>query len=91
VQEHGPRVARRPAKEVGLTEFIKSNVIVIVTTGTVGGEARRYANKIMQDSNLAVVMVDGADLGRITANTALIVDVFEREAHAAMRLKQLNL
>lgn len=52
------------AKEVGLTHFLKSNVIVIVTTGDIGGEARRYANKIMTDSNLAVVMLDGSDLSR---------------------------
>ncbi len=79
------------AKEVGLTAFIKSNVIVIVTTGAVGGEARRYANKIMRDSNLAIVMLDGPDLARITGNTTRIVDVFNREAQAAMLLKQLDL
>jgi site-specific DNA-methyltransferase (cytosine-N4-specific) len=79
------------AKEVGLTAFIKSNVIVIVTTGTIGGEARRYANKIMRDSNLAVVMLDGADLDRISASTSQIVDVFNREARMAMELKKLDL
>jgi hypothetical protein len=79
------------AKEVGLTAFIKSNVIVIVTTGTIGGEARRYANKIMRDSNLAVIMLDGADLDRISANTSQIVDVFNREARMAMELKKLDL
>lgn len=79
------------AKEVGLTAFIKSNVIVIVTTGTIGGEARRYANKIMRDSNLAIVMLDGPDLQRITTNGAQIIDVFNREALAAMKLKSLEL
>ena len=79
------------AKEVGLTAFIKSNVIVMVTTGTIGGEARRYANKIMRDSNLAIVMLDGPDLQRITTNSAQIVDVFNREAQAAMKLKSLEL
>ena len=79
------------AKEVGLTAFIKSNVIVIVTTGIIGGEARRYANKIMKDSNLAVVMLDGADLDRISASTSQIVDVFNREARMAMELKRLDL
>jgi site-specific DNA-methyltransferase (cytosine-N4-specific) len=79
------------AKEVGLTAFIKSNVIVIVTTGTIGGEARRYANKIMRDSNLAVIMLDGVDLDRISANTSQIVDVFNREARMAMELKKLDL
>ena len=79
------------AKEVGLTSFIKSNVIVMVTTGTIGGEARRYATKVMRDSNLAIVMVEGADLDRIKTNTAVIVNVFNREARMAMELKKLDL
>ena len=49
------------AKEVGLTHFLKSNAVVMVSTGDIGGEARRYANKIMADSNLCIVMVDGND------------------------------
>jgi site-specific DNA-methyltransferase (cytosine-N4-specific) len=79
------------AKEVGLTHFIKSTVIVIVTTGEVGAEARRYANKIMADSNLAIVMLDRADLEAITANAAYIIDAFRREAEHAMTLKKIDL
>lgn len=79
------------AKEVGLTHFLKSNVIVIVTTGEIGSEARRYANKIMADSNLAIVMLDGSDLEKIGENAASIVRVFEREARHAMNLKKLEL
>lgn len=79
------------AKEVGLTHFIKSTVIVMVTTGTVGSEARRYANKIMADSNLAIVMIDGADLQAISDNPASIVNAFDREARNAMALKKLEI
>lgn len=79
------------AKEVGLTAFIKSSAIVIVTTGEIGAEARRYANKIMRDSNLAIIMLDGNDLRRITESTSQIVDVFYREARMAMELKKLDL
>lgn len=79
------------AKEVGLTHFLKSNVIVMVSTGDIGGDARRYANKIMQDSNLCVVMIDRPDLDAIKTNPAHIVDAFKREAHNAMTLKQLDL
>lgn len=79
------------AKEVGLTHFLKSNVIVIVTTGKVGSEARRYANKIMADSNLAIVMLDGTDLTAICERPAEIVRAFEREASHAMNLKKLDL
>lgn len=79
------------AKEVGLTHFLKSTVIVMVSTGDIGGDARRYANKVMQDSNLCVVMVDREDLEAIRANPSTIVDAFKREAHHAMKLKQVEL
>lgn len=78
------------AKEVGLTHFLKSNVIVMVSTGDIGPEARRYANKIMADSNLCIVMIDRTDLGSIRGNPAHIVDAFNREAHHAMMLKKLD-
>ena len=79
------------AKEVGLTHFLKSNVIVIVTTGEIGPEARKYANKIMTDSNLCVVMVDKHDIAAIVENPPAIVDVFNREAKQAMKLKAIEL
>ena len=79
------------AKEVGLTHVLKSNAVVMVSTGKIGGEARRYADRIMADSNLCVIMVDGDDLALIEARPAAIVDVFTREARYAMDLKKLNL
>lgn len=78
------------AKEVGLTHFLKSNVIVMVANGEIGSEARRYANKIMADSNLAIVMLDERDLVKINASRAAILDVFRREARHAMLLKTLD-
>ncbi|MBI4184539.1 MAG: restriction endonuclease [Proteobacteria bacterium] len=79
------------AKEVGLAHVLKSNVVVVVSTGEIGPEARRYANKIMADFNLCVVMVDGGDLGTIERNPTAIVDVFNREAQHAMKLKVLDI
>lgn len=79
------------AKEVGLTHFLKSNVIIVVSTGSIGTEARRYSNKIMKDSNLSIVLLDKADLDKITANISAIVDVFHREARNAMELKKMEL
>ena len=79
------------AKEVGLTHFLKGNVIVIVTTGEISNDARRYANKIMADSNLAIVMLDDRDLIEISKQPAEILRSFEREARHAMNLKKLDL
>ncbi|NJL07795.1 MAG: restriction endonuclease [Methylacidiphilales bacterium] len=78
------------AKEVGLTHTLKSNAIVVVTTGTIGGEARKYANQVVRDSNLAIVLLDGKDLECINDEPACIVDVFRREAEHAMKLKKLS-
>jgi site-specific DNA-methyltransferase (cytosine-N4-specific) len=79
------------AKEVGLTHLLKSSVIVVVTTGRVGDEARRYADRIMKDSNLSIVMLEGRDLDRIATQPAYIVDVFSREARHASGIKILDL
>jgi hypothetical protein len=79
------------AKEVGLTHLLKSNVIVVVSTGEIGASARGYTNKVMGDTNLCLVLVNGDDLLAIEKNPAAIVDVFRREAVHAMRLKTLEL
>ena len=79
------------AKEVGLTHFLKSNAVLIVTTGSISDDARAYANSIMRDMNLCVVMIDGSDLDVIERRPAAIVEVLNREARHAMRLKQLEL
>lgn len=79
------------AKEVGLTHFLKSNAIVIVSTGKIGEEARRYANKVMQDSNLCMIMIDRKDINTIIENSTKIVDILNREARHAMILKKLEI
>jgi hypothetical protein len=79
------------AKEVGLTHVLKSNVIVMVSTGEVGPAAREYANKIMTDSNLAIIMIDRVDIDGIVQNPSFIVRAFNRDAKYAMQLKKLDL
>ncbi|MBI2913803.1 MAG: restriction endonuclease [Chloroflexi bacterium] len=79
------------AKEVGLTHMLKSNVVVIVSTGVVGREARRYAQSVMKDSNLQIVLVEREDLGAIRDRPAHVVDVLNREAKRAMEIKRLQL
>lgn len=79
------------AKEIGLTHMLKSNVVVMVSTGKIGPQARQYASKVMQDSNLDVVLIDRADLEAIKDRPTQIVDVLYREAKTAMKLKALDI
>lgn len=78
------------AKEVGLTHLLKSNVVVIVSTGDIGPEARRFANVVMQDSHLCVVMVDRADIETVAHEPTSIVRVLNREARQAMKIKKID-
>lgn len=48
------------------------------------------SGSVMRQSNLAIIMMDKGDLSRIIEQPSFIVDVFEREAHHAMRLKTLG-
>ena len=79
------------AKEVGLTHFLKSNVIVVVTTGKFSSEAIRYSNAIMKDSNLCIVLIDKDDIQKISEDPSNIIDIFNKEAKRTMELKKIVL
>lgn len=79
------------AKEVGLTFQLKSNVIVVVTTGSIGNEAKRYANSVMHSTNLDIIFIDRTDLNQIIQNPVSIIDVLHREAKRAMEIKKLEI
>jgi site-specific DNA-methyltransferase (cytosine-N4-specific) len=78
------------AKEVGLTYSLLSNVIVILTRGVIGEDARRYATDVMRKTNLAIVLIDGTDVGKIVSDPLAIFDVLDREAASAVELKPLD-
>lgn len=79
------------AKEVGLTFQLKSNVVMVVSTGNVGGEARKYAQNVMSTTNLNVVLLDSSDLQKIADNPTYIADALNREARRAMEIKKLDI
>ncbi len=79
------------AKEVGLTFQLKSNVVMVVSTGNIGGEARKYAQQVMSTTNLNVVLLDSSDLQKIADNPTYIADALNREAKRAMEIKKLEL
>lgn len=68
------------AKEVGLTFQLKSNVVMVVSTGSISSEARKYVQQVMRTTNLNVVLLDSGDLQKIAKNPAYIADALNREA-----------
>ncbi len=79
------------AKEVGLTFQLKSNVVMVVSTGNIGSEARKYAQQVMSITNLNVILLDSADLQKIADSPTYIADALNREARRAMEIKKLDL
>lgn len=79
------------AKEVGLTHQLKSNVIMVVSTGSIGEEARKFAHHVMNTTNLDIILVDRTDLDKIKQNPMHISIVLDREAKRAMQIKKLEI
>jgi site-specific DNA-methyltransferase (cytosine-N4-specific) len=72
------------AKEVGLTFQLNSNVVMVVSTGAIGVEARKYAAHVMKNSNIDIILIDRDDLEKIKINPIYISDALAREAKRAM-------
>lgn len=75
------------AKEVGLSHVLKTNAIVIMTTGVVSEKAREYATQIMKTMNLCIIMVEGSDIDAIIAEPTKILEIFNRESLNAKHIK----
>jgi site-specific DNA-methyltransferase (cytosine-N4-specific) len=79
------------AKEVGLTHQLKSNVIMVVSTGSIGEEARKFSHHVMNTTNLDIILMDRTDLEKIKQSPMYISAVLNREAKRAMQIKKLEL
>ncbi len=79
------------AEEVGLAIYLKSNVIMIVTTGKIGKLARDYATRVMQTTSLHFIFIEDDDLAQLRSQPTTIVSILDREAKNAMRSKELKI
>lgn len=66
---------------------MKTNAIVIMTTGVVSEKAREYATQIMKTMNLCIIIVEGTDIDAIIEEPTKILDIFNRESLNAKHIK----
>lgn len=78
------------AKEVGLSHVLKTNVIVILTTGKATATAKEYATTIMKEMNLCIIFIEKEDIDEILASPTSIVDILNRESKKAKQIKVLE-
>ena len=78
------------AKEVGLSHVLKTNCIVMMTTGHLSSDAIKYANTIMQETNLCILILEGNDIKKIVDNPTDIVNILNKQSLKAKKFKMLN-
>lgn len=76
------------AKEVGIAHLIRSNVIMIVTTGRIGDAARRFAERIMSDSNYQIILLQKNQLEQLKTDPSSIIEILHEQSIKAMTLKR---
>jgi hypothetical protein len=77
------------AKEVGLALTLRSNVILVVTTGRFGRDAKTYADDVMKSSSLNVILLDGKELREIIASPLQITRIMNERAKRAAQIKAI--
>jgi hypothetical protein len=77
------------AKEVGLSLKLKSNVILMITTGRFSKDALDYADDMMQITHLNIVTLDERDLRILTKSPLAIVEILNKKARRVKELKAL--
>lgn len=76
------------AKEVGIAQVIRANVILLVCTGAIGPVARQFARQVMEQTNLYVALIDSKDLKQLLKNPADIAAIMNDQAAEAMSIKK---
>lgn len=79
------------AKEVGLALRLKSNVVMVVSTGRFSRQAEVYARDVMEDTNYHMILLSGTDLKILRDDPAAITGLLAREARNAMLIKRASL
>jgi len=88
--KHTPNVSLRAgviAKEVGLANLQKSQVLLIVTSGKISRSAYQFAKQIMRETNLVIMLIKGSDLRRLSKDPTKIIEILDRETKTVRKIK----
>ena len=62
----------------------------MMTTGHLSSDAIKYANTIMEETNLCILILEGKDIDAIIDNPTSIVGILNKQALKAKKVKVLN-
>jgi site-specific DNA-methyltransferase (cytosine-N4-specific) len=75
------------AKEVGMNAVTLANVILVVGTGNATESAIKYRNRIVSNSNLNIIILEGKHLDAIIKDKMALIEILNSQARDAMRNK----
>jgi site-specific DNA-methyltransferase (cytosine-N4-specific) len=73
------------AKEVGMNAVTLANVILVVGTGNATESAIKYRNRIVSNSNLNIIVLEGKHLDTIIDDKMALIEILNSQARDAMR------
>ncbi|MHB9294647.1 hypothetical protein PilKf_00371 [Pillotina sp. SPG140] len=73
------------AKEVGMNAVTLANVILVVGTGSATISAIKYRNRIVSNSNLNIIILEGKHLDAIIDDKTALIEILNSQARDAMR------
>jgi site-specific DNA-methyltransferase (cytosine-N4-specific) len=77
------------AKEVGLAVMLKSQIIMIVTTGRVPNSVRYHARVVNQSTALQILLIDGETLSHVAERGPVrLIDFLNTQASTVMQQKE---
>lgn len=75
------------AREVGLLPLTKATHIMVVANTKYTGDARRYADEIMQNSSVTIFLLDAADFYTVTDNPEGLGRILREQAEHIRKVK----
>ena len=73
------------AKEVGMNAVTLANVILVVGTGNATESAIKYRNRIVSNSNLNIIILEGKHLDAIINDKMALIEILNSQARDAMK------
>lgn len=86
----GKLQTKHVAREVGISRMLQTNTIMMIARGGVTTDARRFANRIMHEENLAIMFITGKDIEEIDENPDHLQNVIQGKTRRIHSRKQLG-
>lgn len=86
----GKLQTKHVAREVGISRILQTNTILMVARGGVTSDARRFANRIMHEENMAIVFLEVDDIEDLDNNPNELHNILRGKSRRIHNRKQLG-